>query len=183
MNPFPAKALYRLGERVARGEVVFFIGAGFSLDSEGNSAPCFIRRLLARFLAMTVVLGQADLRTSLYKTFQLKGDPLDTTTLATEENIQSLAREYYSINDWISNAYGLLLLQTLWDAMSPPRRQAQIRAIKELETALLHQLELSAKDHEGKEIPLPALNIGRLLDLEERARGKSNGRPADWSRR
>jgi hypothetical protein len=45
--------LRRLASRICAGEVVFFIGAGFSLDSEGNSAKLLIARLLARFEALT----------------------------------------------------------------------------------------------------------------------------------
>lgn len=46
----------RLVERVLAGEVVFFVGAGFSLDSENNTAKRLMARLLARFLAIYAFL-------------------------------------------------------------------------------------------------------------------------------
>jgi hypothetical protein len=39
----------RLVARVIAGEAVFFVGAGFSLDSEPNTSVRLIRRLMARF--------------------------------------------------------------------------------------------------------------------------------------
>ena len=45
--------LLRLAKRTAAGEVVFFIGAGFSIDSERNTTTVLIARLLARFEALS----------------------------------------------------------------------------------------------------------------------------------
>ncbi|MBI1312317.1 hypothetical protein GC176_13590 [bacterium] len=42
-------AANRLSQRIIDGDVVFFIGAGYSLESEGNSGTVLIARLLARF--------------------------------------------------------------------------------------------------------------------------------------
>ena len=46
------QTLKRLAERVLDGDVVFFVGAGFSIDSEGNSTHRMMRRLVLRLLAM-----------------------------------------------------------------------------------------------------------------------------------
>lgn len=51
MSSFPAKALDRLAALILKGDVVFFVGSGFSIDSEGNSATRLIRRLIWRLLA------------------------------------------------------------------------------------------------------------------------------------
>ncbi|UEM21099.1 SIR2 family protein [Skermanella mucosa] len=45
-----------LADRILAGEVVFFVGAGFSLDTEKNSAKRLVSRLLARFCALHRVL-------------------------------------------------------------------------------------------------------------------------------
>ena len=50
-----------LAERVLAGEVVFFVGAGFSYDSEGNSAKRLLWRLLGRFFALHTVLSRPGL--------------------------------------------------------------------------------------------------------------------------
>lgn len=47
----PAPAIARLAKLVLNGDVVFFIGAGFSIDSEGNTARRLMRRLIIRLLA------------------------------------------------------------------------------------------------------------------------------------
>jgi hypothetical protein len=172
VTDFPAETLCRLAERVARGEVVFFIGAGFSLDSEGNSAACLIRCLLARFLAMTSILKQAGLRKGLCQTFHLEGNPEgNIEALASEENIQLLTKEYYSINDWISNAFGLLL-QAFMKIRPPARRDRVVQEIQNLEMELLRQLEQAAKAYERKGVPLTPLNAVSLPVLEKH-RGKA----------
>src|SRR5215475_3954767 len=54
MRPLDTRVdkLQRLARRAAAGEVVFFIGAGFSVDSERNTTTVLIARLLARFEAL-----------------------------------------------------------------------------------------------------------------------------------
>jgi hypothetical protein len=167
-SAFPAEALHRLSERIARGEVVFFVGAGFSLDSEGNSAACLVRRLLARLLAMAHVLKRKELVEGLCVTFQLKGQPTGTfQAIATDENVQSLSREYYSINDWCTSAFGLLLEDL--KRLRKKRGEALLR-IGALEEELRKELERSAKSYSL--FPLAA-DHDRLLALDRRYRGKA----------
>lgn len=45
------RPLERLARLILKGDVVFFIGAGFSIDSEGNSARRMMRRLVLQLLA------------------------------------------------------------------------------------------------------------------------------------
>ncbi len=107
--PFPHSGLDRLAERVVAGEVVFFVGAGFSLDSEGNTADRLIARLLARMLALSESLPGGDaLRQRLAETFAL-GSSSDAESLLTPDNLAKLAREYYPINDWMVSAFAQLL--------------------------------------------------------------------------
>ena len=61
MSDFPHKAMRRLADQLAKGKVAFFIGAGFSLDSEGNSTERLIARLLVRFDAMTRLCSDGQL--------------------------------------------------------------------------------------------------------------------------
>jgi len=55
--------LERLAARVTAGEAVFFIGAGFSLESEHNSTQVLIARLLARIegLCEAIAVGRQHL--------------------------------------------------------------------------------------------------------------------------
>src|SRR5437870_3407310 len=120
MVGFQYQELESLAERVAAGEAVFFVGAGFSLDSEPNSSSRLISRLVARFEALTrlpqslaalpAAMAQTmrELTNSLTITFQLKSKR-GAERLLTKENITALAREYYQINDWMCSAYEELL--------------------------------------------------------------------------
>ena len=53
--------LSRLSTRLVAGDVVFFIGAGYSLDSEGNTPGILIARLLARFDAIARTIAASTL--------------------------------------------------------------------------------------------------------------------------
>lgn len=124
MTAFRQDDLDRLARRVLAGEVVFFVGAGFSLDSEKNSAKRLIARLLARFEALTSHLRQAvllpnhladavretasELHEGLRTTFGVKPQR-GSGLLTTEINVGNLAREYYHINDWMCSAFSSLL--------------------------------------------------------------------------
>jgi hypothetical protein len=47
-----------LVERVLSGRAIFFIGSGFSIDSEHNDTNTILARLLIRFLAMWRVVNE-----------------------------------------------------------------------------------------------------------------------------
>src|SRR5215831_7973166 len=57
-----ADTLDRLATRISAGDVVFFIGAGYSLDSERNTTGVLLARLLARFEAITSVVCAGSVR-------------------------------------------------------------------------------------------------------------------------
>ncbi|AQR64625.1 hypothetical protein BXU06_05800 [Aquaspirillum sp. LM1] len=108
---FPAEAVERLANRILAGEVVFFIGAGFSLDSEGNSAKLLIARLLARFYALIDALNALggkerdkaeELKKELEHTFSL----IDKDK---ENYPELLVAHYYPVNDWFCSAFGELI--------------------------------------------------------------------------
>lgn len=61
MNASPFERLERLAGRVTDGEVVFFVGAGFSVDSEKNTGSQLITRLLVRFEVLTKLLATEKL--------------------------------------------------------------------------------------------------------------------------
>ncbi len=114
------RRLVRLAKRIAGGEVVFFIGAGFSIDSERNTTDTLIARLLARIEALTNALKSSpdpacshvadELSKGIRATFgldQQKSSLFDPETL--KNNLEILGRNYYLINDWSCSAFDQLL--------------------------------------------------------------------------
>src|SRR5262245_29781390 len=118
----------RLARRVLDGEVVFFVGSGFSIDSEGNDARRLVGRLLATILAMATVLAEeadeepsraCELLDGLERVFSLDGADRagdvarEPARCMTDENLKLLAREYYNFNDWATSALGVLSRELL----------------------------------------------------------------------
>lgn len=113
----------RLARRVLDGEVVFFVGSGLSIDSEGNSASRLVGRLLAALLAMGTILSErkegadgpaASLLDGLVAVFGIKGATVrgdvarQPALCMTRENLDLVAREYYNFNEWSVSALGVL---------------------------------------------------------------------------
>lgn len=167
MSAFPQVGLDRLAERIAAGEAVFFIGAGFSVDSEGNDSYRLIGRLLARFDALTKLLqndpsmtGKAlALRKGLCNTFPICESK--EGFLTAPDQVKTLAREYYTFNDWITSAFGLLLgmLEKVATASDPKQFLDQLQQEEE---ALLAKLARGATE---TRIPLPSLSLDDLNEL------------------
>ena len=88
-SSFDRAKLENLAERIYQGQVVFFIGAGFSLDSEGLSAFRLMLRLLARFDAFSWVLARIAipesraLQDAAARASELRGVLRDTFELGT----------------------------------------------------------------------------------------------------
>lgn len=176
MTTFPQEGLDRLAERVVAGEVVFFVGSGFSVDSEGNDTRHLVGRLLTRFDAMTeLLMGRRpgaladcarELRHGLAVTFSL-GDPLTTP-----DHVATLVREYYTINDWLTSAFSLLL-QEIKSTKGLGREQFLL-LLSQREHALLAELvgETSprfsrlALDDLERILDLPPAEAGKALFLE-----------------
>ena len=84
-------------------------------DSEPNTSARLIRRLVARFAAITEQLAgvprsQAPrLREGLRITFKLGDDPLSSDAMISSKTIDQLTPVYYNINDWIVSAFSILL--------------------------------------------------------------------------
>src|SRR6266581_4705222 len=76
--------MQRLATRVAAGDVVFFIGAGFSLESEHNSTEILIVRLIARLEALTEFIS--NLGGDAAETAKRLGTGLRTTFWLSEKN-------------------------------------------------------------------------------------------------
>ena len=106
-------SLARLADRVVAGEVVFFVGAGASVDSESNTAAVLVARLLARFNAITayflehpdaVIRERAEnVRAGLQRTFGVTPGSMHPQDVAT------LASSYFNIHDWMCAALDWLL--------------------------------------------------------------------------
>jgi len=126
---FPVDKYEQLVDSILAGEVVFFVGAGFSRDSEGNTAQRLIARLLARFMAMVEYVNEKNVATEdfclgLKRTFQLK----DKDEILSQAVIDKLAERYFDINDWIISAFEALLTSLkgvrgaradLWERINP----------------------------------------------------------------
>jgi hypothetical protein len=111
---FAAATLESLVCRILAGEAVFLIGAGYSRDSEGNTAERLIARLLARFAALTEILASEpkrsrDLREGLRVTFSLGTTELQLQDIVKNGHIEALAKQYYHINEWICSAFAIIL--------------------------------------------------------------------------
>ena len=180
MNHNPFEKLTDLSERILSGKVVFFIGAGFSLDSEGNSAKRLMRRLIVRFDAITGILkkvkqsdlkgGKSDcnnirkiaeeLRQGLVATFDLPNKNI----LIDDKNIAALSQSYYQINDWICSAYSLILNQ-----MKNFKDEKKERFCKEISRRENELLKSSKDDN----VPLEAIDIDKYVTLNPYEAGKA----------
>jgi hypothetical protein len=123
-SSFDCAKLENLAERIYQGQVVFFVGAGFSLDSENLTAYRLMLRLLARFDGFSWVLAHAgnvqaaELRRVLRDTFELGSRdrldpasqrPLDEDQLTSGDDAWKLQTDYYRANEWFCSAFGTLL--------------------------------------------------------------------------
>lgn len=124
---FPALALLRLSRRVLDGDVVFFVGSGFSVDSESNTAGRLVRRLLIRMQAMTDCLGEEgkEVRARLVGTFAVGRGP--GIFPFPDDDVRRLSDRYYETNDWFCSAFGRLLAR--WAERSDAERDALGEAI------------------------------------------------------
>lgn len=192
-----ADAVQRLSRKIVAGEVVFFIGAGFSLESEGNDAWKLVARLLIRFEALTSYLTSQqlvfqhpvgekatnekiaviksrveDLQDALQRTF----DPslsAGGSNFVTKPNAQALAKHYYQLNDWICNAFSILLLiieelgdyerlasyVEQWETERLRDDLADVGRAPISPTEFRHILELPDRDKQGKALFLDTLGF------------------------
>ena len=169
----------RLAQRVLDGEVVFFVGSGFSIDSEGNSADRLVGRLLAAILALGTTLGEEQslhsehtiaLLDRLCRIFELEGAdrPGDAAReparCMTHTNLKRLAREYFSFNDWATSALGVLSGELV--ALDEKRRKKLALRAQKLATYLLTLT--------GDTVPLDPINVAALREFRNDAvRGKA----------
>ena len=145
-SAFPAKSLDRLAKLILDGDVVFFVGAGFSLDSEPNTSARLIKRLLIRLEAFNQHLSPfiPNLNSDLRATFELGPTPPELAesslpcTAQTQapfpyspSDIRELSRRYYETNDWFCKTFGRCL-EVL--ALQPsPQREPFLQAIAQSE--------------------------------------------------
>ncbi|MEM7561057.1 MAG: hypothetical protein AAF394_18180, partial [Planctomycetota bacterium] len=108
------EVLQRLVDRIVAGEVVFFVGSGFSVDSEGNTATRLMLRLLVRFSAMQELIAEESpqeigpLAQSLYKTFEINTGEGDRDY---HDEAWRLSIHYYEANEWFCATFFFLLLE------------------------------------------------------------------------
>lgn len=126
-----SNSIDQLIQRIEAGQVVFFIGAGFSIDSEGNTANRLMRRLLVRFQAMVNLLetklsdsDRSEVRklpSILRETFQLnrlQSCPTcpsfpwqadDDLTAQRRSDVSTLSSKYFEANEWFCGTFQRLL--------------------------------------------------------------------------
>jgi hypothetical protein len=169
----------RLAKRVLDGEVVFFVGSGFSIDSEGNDANRLVGRLLAGLLAMGTILAEESgldpapsslLLDGLGRVFGLAGaeQPGDASRKPAQcmidANLKLLARDYFNFNDWAVSALGVLSGELL--DLAEPRCGAVAGRMQQLGTFLLGLV--------GDKDPLDAIDCRALRGFAtDAARGKA----------
>ena len=171
--------LQRLASRICAGDVVFFIGAGFSLDSEGNTAKVLIARLLARFEALTewaIASGTPEareaascLRAGLRVTFDLRDKTtreLHTDLFADAvraDVLTTLAQSYYLINDWTCTAFDSLI-----DVLFPRRPSPQGRGAAPAALALeVHAREMALLETYCPSPALDPIDVAFLRTLRQ----------------
>lgn len=158
MAGFPHAELDRLAERVLQRRVVFFIGSGFSLDSEDTRVQRFHRRLVARLAAMCEQVDEAERADVQSESVKAFGVDLDDPK---GEAIDALADRYYEFNDWTIDALGELADQLL----ALPDADVRVVAITGRENELRVRL--------GDGVPAARLDLGRLDGVgSRRSRGK-----------
>jgi SIR2-like domain len=157
-DAFPAKPLGRLATRVLEGDVVFFVGSGFSIDSEGNTAARLMRRLLIRLCAMASAMGDAGgaVRADLISTFGISGQGTARFPYS-DDDVRRLSDRYYETNDWFCGAFGRLL--GIWAG----RQDAEWGEIASVIAAIEEELRKTS-DASGKELdPVPFDEINLAL--------------------
>jgi SIR2-like domain len=183
MNETFAKQIDRLANRIVSGDAVFFIGSGYSIDSEKNDTKMLLARLMARFEALTGYLQKEfkaltagatakDLRLTFPKTFWLKTSR-DGSIFAKrfiKANFNIAVPSYYTINDWMCSAFEKLI-----DAIDElPNKSGIVDAVNPLENELLHSYHDILKVANFR--PLAPIEITRYIELATLTRKK----PATW---
>lgn len=161
----PAQQIETLAERVLAGQVAFFVGAGFSLDSEQNGTGRLQARLLARFSALSQVLGAGALRDKLLSTFDLRDLVEDAGgALLSREIVRKLTPEYYSLNDWMCAAFAWLVQRV--NRYDEPTRKALLTEVEYFE-------DLFLKGY-GERVPFDPIDLSTLGCIrDDAARGKA----------
>jgi hypothetical protein len=172
-SPLPVDVLVRLAERIVRGEAVFFVGAGFSIDNEGNTTSRMLARLLIRFEAWTQCLQRdvpthldgptierrwrtaVGLREDLRGTFSLEESAAsDAPFLALDANQAKLNQVYYQYNDWMCSAFAELL--SLLDAKASDGWKQFLAAVN------VRENELRKSHRANDRVPLPPIDFATL---------------------
>ena len=176
MNEFPCESLERLKDRVLEGSAIFFVGAGFSIDAEGNSGHHLIDRLLARFEALTQsmikmarswprrskteALGSlgSRLRRELIETFYLD-IPILGSLLTPRKKLDcggTLSKDYYLFNDWIIDAFEQIFASL--DRLGADERKRISSSAKRIEVDCLHRH--GRRFHGGDILTPTSFNLG-----------------------
>lgn len=182
--------LPKLAERIRRGEVVFFVGAGFSIDSEGMSAGVIVRRLWIRLEGLCELCwdrGGEQVWREFWATFSLNrydgigfgrrvrrwalmhsrpASAHEPHRRAKTHAIDDISSRYYELNEWLCKAYGRLLRLA-------SRKDEQPEPYESFREALV-QYEYTLSQHPDAWGELPSAIRADLYGLAQRAFGKAD---------
>lgn len=166
---FRPDRLVHFASQLASGNLVFFIGAGFSRDSENNTTDRLMRRLAARVIGICRTLStgprgmEADQLLATFKSVHSLNDIEEVSA----DFVGELARNYYPVNDWCVSALADLA-KILCDIGTP----ALMSDIAAAEAGLLREIG-TRQGQRGKwplaadPAPLRAIDLNGLRKLLE----------------
>lgn len=164
---FRPDRLVHFASQLASGNLVFFIGAGFSRDSENNTTDRLVRRLAARVIGICRTLSagprgmDADQLLATFKSVHSLSDIEEDSA----DFVGELARNYYPVNDWCVSAL-TDLAEILCDIGTP----SLMSDIEAAEARLLQEIG-SRRGQRGKwplaadPVPLRAIDLDGLRKL------------------
>jgi len=152
-KPLEKTGYQDLARRIRSGHVVFFFGAGMSIDGEGNTADRLLTRLVVRFWAIASVLNDKgvekakDLTNDLHTVFELPAfDQKKKKESETDQEFHEgylskiilpvLRDRYYDFNDWVCSSFDTLLPEL---RKTNEADQYLLKLITKEETHLMHQ--------------------------------------------
>ncbi|MFM8420321.1 MAG: SIR2 family protein, partial [Verrucomicrobiota bacterium] len=179
--------LPKLAERIRRGEVVFFVGAGFSIDSEKMSAKEILWRIWIRLEALCGLLHEQGnnqcLAGEMWEQFRVtflrnaQKDPrLDAGrpgSCLVPLEVEQLAARYYEVNEWVCDAFGRLIELTASNAVDDAGRRRFCDALKVKEQALFAR----AREQRDRPLGMPSALPDWILDNPTPTHGKSGEVP------
>ena len=169
----------RLSDQLLAGDLVFYVGAGFSIDSEGNTAARLINRLILRLFALVAVLEKhsnlskdhrkrvRDIRKDFALVFNFEESVLSQNAFKWD-SLSTLAGRYYEVNDWICSAFSSLMeiIVAVEEESAEPSLATLVDEISEQEREWVNFLKLS-----GNPVPMTPITPALVTWAKEVGQG------------